>query len=125
MSEIFRQDPKAWFDQFNSVPVPEPMKSGSHQFCWRHWAPAPMLGANGIGFTITMMQRFMEDSPECTSAEEFNEKLNNIGYVCCHYGDTVCYELWSEWGPDEHVLPRTNLPDISGGGVPYPKGNDA
>ena len=49
--------PAEWFDQF----PPNPAMDGHEQWCARHWAPCPALGANGIGASTEVMQIFVNE----------------------------------------------------------------
>ncbi len=92
--------PTEWFDQF----PPNPAMDGHDQWCARHWAPCPVLHANGVGAATEVMQRFVEQvlvpagiSPRNTGAA--NARLAETGKLCCWLGDEQMYEIWAHWPP--------------------------
>ncbi len=80
--------PTEWFDQFPDAPGWE-----HDQWCARHWAPCPILGANGIGASVALMQVFV------------NEQMRAAGRLCCALGDERMYELWGRWPPVGDAAP--------------------
>jgi len=91
------QNPTSWFDQFNSK-LDE--ISGSEQWCARHWAPATVYGANGLGASIEMMQLFVEEvAPDAKTTAALDARLHAVGRVCCTLGDEMMYEIWAHWPP--------------------------
>ena len=96
-----------WFDQFpplaNAANWP-----GNSQWCPRHWAPCPLLGANGIGAATELMKIFVSEiaAPGLgSSPEAMNAQLEGIGRICCHLGDERMYELWAHWPPVAEASP--------------------
>lgn len=90
------KSPTEWFDQF-----PPPDADWAHgQWCWRHWAPCPILGANGIGASTELMHAIVEEiaSPGA-AAQHLNQRMAALGRLCCHLGDDRMYEIWSHWRP--------------------------
>lgn len=85
-----------WFDQF--PPAPE---DWSHdQWCWRHWAPCPVLGANGMLASVMTMSRIVELMPaEITDTEQRNAWMADLGHICCTLGDQVMFEIWGKCPP--------------------------
>ena len=102
------QNPTEWFDQFPSAP-----ENWTHtQWCWRHWAPCPILGANGIGATIEVQKTWLEElkPPELNSSdvEALNTALAATGRICCTLGDDRMYEIWGHWPPAEEKNVQAN-----------------
>ena len=89
--------PAEWFDQF----PPNPAMDGHEQWCARHWAPCPCLGANGIGASAEVMQIFVSEmAPKGShSPAAMNRHLHNAGRLCCTLGDERMYEIWGRWPP--------------------------
>jgi hypothetical protein len=89
--------PAEWFDQF----PPNPAMDGHAQWCARHWAPCPCLGANGIGAFTEVMQIFVDKiAPKGNrSAAARNRDLEKAGRLCCALGDDRMYEIWGHWPP--------------------------
>jgi hypothetical protein len=100
--------PSQWFDQFE---VWVALRTGwptDSQWCARHWAPCPCLGANGIGATTELMQYFLNKyASNLKGAAAVNRKMAEIGRLCCDAGDEYMYELWGRWGPSK------GRPDVS------------
>ena len=89
--------PTEWFDQFPA----QPQMDGHEQWCGRHWAPCPVMGANGIGAAVELMQIFIAEiaPPNTNSPEMLNRELAKAGQLCCKLGDERMYALWGRWGP--------------------------
>lgn len=88
--------PADWFDQF----PPAPDDWAHDQWCWRHWAPCPVFGANGMGASLMVMTRITELMPvEITDTEQRNRWMQELGRLCCTLGDDVMYEIWGKWPP--------------------------
>jgi hypothetical protein len=99
MSEVASVASK-WFDQF------PPLLAGvqwdpKSQWCARHWAPAPLMGANGIGASIELMQLYLaEHMPKnLTSPAAMNRHMKAAGNICCLVGDERMFTLWGNWPP--------------------------
>jgi hypothetical protein len=91
--------PGEWFDQF----PPNPAMDGHTQWCARHWAPCPVLGANGIGAFTEVMTVYIEElmPANLKSADARNRALEKAGLLCCALGDERMYEIWGHWPPAE------------------------
>ena len=92
--------PSEWFDQFPPLEPGAPWREG--QWCPRHWAPCPCLGANGIGAATELMQIFIDEMrvPALgSSPEAMNSQLDALGVLCCRLGDERMYEIWGHWPP--------------------------
>jgi hypothetical protein len=89
--------PAEWFDQF----PPNPAMDGHAQWCARHWAPCPVLGANGIGAATELMSIFVNEvaAPNAKSADAMNREMEKAGRLCCTLGDERMYEIWGHWPP--------------------------
>jgi hypothetical protein len=89
--------PEQWFDQF---PL-QPQVDGHDQWCGRHWAPCPVLGANGMGAVIELMQIWVSElAPKGSySVAAKNRQLEATGKICCALGDERMYEIWGRWPP--------------------------
>lgn len=89
--------PSEWFDQF----PPNPAMDGHEQWCARHWAPCPVLHANGIGASIELMQVFVNEIKPAwaKSPAAANRELAKVSPLCCHLGDERMYEIWARWPP--------------------------
>lgn len=90
--------PTEWFDQF------PPLAEGKSwpedgQWCARHWAPCPLLGANGVGATLELMQMFLQGLHAGGDTAQMNAALEAAGHLCCALGDDRMYELWGHWPP--------------------------
>ena len=87
-------DPTAWFDQFPAAP------GWQHdQWCARHWAPCPILGANGMGAATELMSVFINEIATGGGAEAMNAQMQAVGRICCTLGDQRMYEIWGHWPP--------------------------
>lgn len=97
--------PQEWFDQFSDWYEAQTVWPPGSQWCARHWAPAPRLGANGLGATTALMQIWVNEikpaelGPKDTDA--MNQRLLADSPLCCKLGDERMYELWGEWPPPE------------------------
>lgn len=93
----------AWFDRFTAPDglVGELWSKGAGQWCWRHWAPCPRLGYNGLGCSAELMTIFVaEMAPRRPAgAKAMNQALQAAGTICCTLGDERMYDLWSHWAP--------------------------
>jgi|SRR5580698_2747900 hypothetical protein len=107
--------PQAWFDQFSgwdeewvakflaenpSSPHPPSWRKDG-QWCERHWAPCPVLGANGIGASAELMSIFVREilPANAKSAAMKSRELKKAGRICCKLGDERMYEIWGHWPP--------------------------
>lgn len=90
------QDPAGWFDQF-----PPATDGWTHeQWCWRHWAPCPVFGANGIAASLMAMTRIVDLMPaEITDTDQRNRWMRDLGLLCCTLGDAAMYEIWGKCPP--------------------------
>jgi hypothetical protein len=99
-------------DWFNEIPsfedvemdeaVKEEWRADKHtQWCWRHWAPCPVLHFNGIGMFVVMQKYFLEHMAPASARtpEQLNFYMNSIGRLCCTIGDDKMHEMWQEWAP--------------------------
>jgi hypothetical protein len=98
--EMWRQLRIEWFDRF------PPLKNAAEwpadsQWCPRHWAPAPLLNANGLGAAAELMRIFVDEiAPRgIKSADSLNRELLKASPICCRLGDERMYELWGHWPP--------------------------
>lgn len=88
-------DPSGWFDQF--PPAPD---SWTHdQWCWRHWAPCPVLGGNGMGAAVEVLTEAVKLMPADATTEGRNQWMADAGLLCCTLGDERMYEIWGHWPP--------------------------
>lgn len=91
--------PIEWFDQF-SEDIKSGAIQGNDQWCARHWAPCPVLGANGIGATIAVVGAWLGTvPPESRSPKDLNRTMDAVGPMCCALGDERMYEIWGNWPP--------------------------
>jgi hypothetical protein len=90
-----------WFDQFTEYLAAHPEVVGNEQWCRRHWAPCPALGANGILASMMLMQIFVDDimPPGLTSVDDQNAALAEASPVCCRLGDERMYDVWGKCPP--------------------------
>lgn len=91
-----------WFDQF------PPLAPGSEwntqgQWCPRHWAPCPILNANGIGASTELMAIYVNEicPADITEPEAMNRHMQSVGYLCCTLGDERMHEVWGHWPPPD------------------------
>ena len=95
--------PTEWFDQF----PPADNWPTESQWCARHWAPCPVLGANGIGAATELMKIWLEEQKPTDLGPGDTEALNRAmvadAPVCCALGDERMYALWGHWGPEEDL----------------------
>jgi hypothetical protein len=98
--------PAEWFDQF----PPNPAMDGHGQWCARHWAPCPVLHANGIGAFTEVIQVYIDEiAPKGSySAAAQNRQLEAVGRVCCTLGDERMYEIWGHWPPVADAAAEAN-----------------
>lgn len=91
---------KEWFDQFPALAEDVEWLADS-QWCARHWAPCPVLHANGIGASIELMEIYLKEiKPEkMTSSASINAHIAQISPICCRLGDDRMFDLWGCWGP--------------------------
>jgi hypothetical protein len=91
--------PKEWFDQFPILPGR--VQSKDSQWCSRHWAPVPGLGADGLNATVELVQIFMDEiAPRsAVTAQQMQSALAQAGKICCRLGDERMYQIWSHWRP--------------------------
>lgn len=92
--------PAEWFDQLPSAPGLE----DHPQWCGRHWAPALVLGANGLHACMVVMDRFVNDIliPEGISPRDYeaaNARFESFGKLCCWLGDEEMYRVWGQCPP--------------------------
>ncbi|MGH3189998.1 MAG: hypothetical protein ACRDOL_22585 [Streptosporangiaceae bacterium] len=92
--------PAEWFDQF------PPGRPGAEwpedaPWCPRHWAPCPLLGANGIGAHLELTKIWVDElRPKGSySAAAMNRHLAKASPLCCTLGDDRMYEIWAHWPP--------------------------
>ena len=105
------QDVTAWFDQFPDAPGWEHL-----QWCARHWAPCPILGANGVGAVVELMEVFItEVVPDAKGADSMNARMDAAGKMCCTLGDERMYEIWGHWPPSSGQTPDAVV-QLDGGG---------
>jgi hypothetical protein len=93
---------KAWFDQFMVPGWPPDNWPEKGQWCARHWAPAPALGANGIGAAVELQKIWLEELAPPTPRGDYkalNDALQKAGHICCTLGDERMYDLWEKWPP--------------------------
>jgi hypothetical protein len=94
-------DATVWFDQFPDAPGWE-----HPQWCARHWAPCPTLGANGMGAATELIQVFIEEiAGNDRSPDALNAQMDAAGRLCCTLGDARMYELWGHWPPAQQEAP--------------------
>jgi|SRR5579875_3394399 len=69
------------------------------QWCWRHWAPCPVLGYNGIGMFVEMQHVYINEVKprNLVTPAAINRHMYSIGRLCCTLGDERMYELWEHW----------------------------
>src|SRR5579859_2154128 len=91
------QEPAGWFDSF--PPMPEGWDH--HQWCWRHWAPCPVLGANGIAASLHVMTSVYKLMPADASVEGRNQWMADAGKLCCTLGDERMYQIWGQCPPSD------------------------
>jgi hypothetical protein len=97
------QDARAWFDQFPLDGI-----RASEQWCARHWAPCPLLGANGIGAAVELMRAFVDEiAAPGSSPAALSAQMQAAGRLCCTLGDERMYEIWGRWppSPSEVIVP--------------------
>jgi hypothetical protein len=94
----------AFFDQFPPLENAAEWPEGG-QWCARHWAPAALLGANGIGAATELITIFVSEMapPNVKSPAMLNRQLARAGRICCRLGDQRMYELWGRWPPVEQA----------------------
>jgi len=99
--------PTEFFDQFPPLAEGAPWNTEG-QWCPRHWSPCPILGANGMGAAVELMQAFLDEvcPPEVRGAEAMNHAMQATGYLCCTLGDDRMYEIWGHWPPSPKPTTR-------------------
>lgn len=102
--------PTDWFDQFRDMPHDARMDTHG-QWCWRHWAPCPVLGGNGLGASTEIMQIWLEElavtyigSPPPYTPDELNDGMEATGKICCALGDERMFALWGNWPPTSTLV---------------------
>ncbi len=83
-------------------------------WCARHWAPAALLGANGVGAATELMAIFVREfvPPNVRSPAALSRQLAKAGRLCCKLGDQRMYELWRHWPP---AAPGDHTPEAPEG----------
>jgi hypothetical protein len=99
--------PAEWFDQF----PPNPAMDGHDSWCARHWGPAPVLGANGMGAATEVLAAwFRELAPKGSwSPAARQRQLEAAGHICCTLGDDRMHKIWGHWPPAKAGGRRTWL----------------
>jgi hypothetical protein len=95
------QPPTEWFDQFIDA---EPEGWSHPQWCWRHWAPCPVYGANGILASIMIISEVLDKAPDDLTNDGVGEYMDERGAMCCELGDEAMYRIWGKCpptGPEE------------------------
>lgn len=87
-----------WFDQF---PLTEDASWDNQQWCPRHWAPCPLLNANGVGAATEVMRIFLNELATASTPDGLNREMAEIGPICCRLGDERMYEIWGHWPPTQ------------------------
>jgi hypothetical protein len=92
--------PAEWFDQF----PPQPQMTGNAQWCGRHWAPCPLLCADGMQAAMLVLDLFVNRVliPAGISPRDFsaaNARLAEAGKLCCWAGDAEMYAIWAKCPP--------------------------
>jgi hypothetical protein len=89
-----------FFDQFPPLEQAATWPANS-AWCRRHWAPCPLLRANGIGAAVELMTIFTGEllPPWANSPRARNRELAKQSPLCCKLGDQRMYELWGHWPP--------------------------
>jgi hypothetical protein len=82
------QTAAGWFNQFDPDILAVQGVKGNDQWCIRHWAPAPVFGANGVKAAILLL------SAVVNLDEEPREPY------CCQLGDQVMYDIWGKCPPE-------------------------
>lgn len=98
--------PREFFDQF--PPLADGAEWTNTQWCPRHWAPCPLLKANGIGAAVEVMEAWLGRQTTTTmdgGAEALNARLAEDGPLCCQLGDDKMYEIWGHWPPAPEDMP--------------------
>lgn len=87
--------PAGWFGQF----PPAPDGWTHEQWCWRHWAPCPVFGANGIAASLMVMSDVIALMPVDATTEGRNRWMADAGRLCCTLGDERMYAIWGKCPP--------------------------
>lgn len=91
----WKANPGLWFDQFPAAP-----DGWTHdQWCWRHWAPTIVFGANGLLASVKVMTAVIELMPDDATPEGRNQWMADAGKLCCTLGDKRMYDLWGQCPP--------------------------
>jgi hypothetical protein len=95
----YNENPSAWFDQFNEYAEQNPQ--GNPQWCMRHWAPCPAMGANGMMAAIDVLMHITDEitAERSLTPGEMNLAAEVLEPWCCHLGDEVMYEIWGKCPP--------------------------
>lgn len=86
---VTKKEAAEWFDQFMEYLEDHPEIQGNDQWCKRHWAPCPILSANGIKAALDLFTLTLTDPILFTN----NDPL------CCQVGDTRMYDIWGKCPP--------------------------
>lgn len=91
------QNPADWFEQFV---VAEPAGWSHDQWCWRHWAPCPLLGGNGILASLLVIMETTALMPDdVVSPRQRDAWTRSVGKLCCRLGDDEMYVIWGKCPP--------------------------
>jgi hypothetical protein len=85
-----------WFDQpaFSPWLLDVQGIQGNEQWCARHWAPCPVMGANGIKAAVMLASAVMSAG------------LNSVdGPLCCQLGDQEMFDIWGQCPPTRDDQP--------------------
>jgi hypothetical protein len=85
-----------WFGQFASQPH-DPAMDSHPQWCWRHWAPCPVLGANGVKASVMVISEVFALYPSDQAREVLLDPAG--GRLCCRLGDEAMYRIWGQCPP--------------------------
>ncbi len=93
--------PTEWFDQFPHLANEADWHND--QWCPRHWAPCPILGANGIAATLEVIQAFINEiAPSGAKTHAaMQASMEETGRLCCTLGDQRMYDIWGRCGPSK------------------------
>lgn len=88
-------DVREWFDRVDAAAARLGVR-GSGMWCRRHWAPCPVLGANGLGASVELAELWARRQPGMPVAM-LQAAMTLAEPLCCAVGDAAVFQLWSRW----------------------------
>jgi hypothetical protein len=99
-----------WFDQFPVDELASRGVMGSDQWCIRHWAPAPVFGANGIAATLMLINLAVKNPIPLADVPAILNRSTGAEPLCCRLGDQVVFDVWGKCPPTGYATRQADGP---------------